>query len=42
MIHFVFSEQDIRYLFLKFDNKDDERNLKKLLKMHPTVFLKKN
>ena len=30
MIHFIFTEQDTRYLFLKFDNKDDERNLKKL------------
>ena len=30
MIHFVFTEQDTRYVFLKFDNKDDERNLKKL------------
>ena len=25
MIHFVFSEQDTRYLFLKFDTKEDER-----------------
>ena len=24
MIHFVFSEQDPRYLFLKFDTPDDE------------------
>lgn len=24
MIHFIFSEQDPRYLFLKFDNKEDE------------------
>lgn len=30
MIHFKFSEQDIRYLFLKFDNKEDEKWLKKL------------
>lgn len=30
MIHFVFTEQDTRYLFLKFDTKDDEKNLKKL------------
>lgn len=33
MIHFVFSEQDLRYLFLKFDNSKDEKNLK-LLKAH--------
>lgn len=30
MIHFIFSEQDKRYLFLKFDNKEDEKWLKKL------------
>ena len=30
MIHFVFSNQDNRYLFLKFDNKEDEKWLKKL------------
>ena len=30
MIHFVFSKQDTRYLFLKFDTKDDEKNLHKL------------
>lgn len=30
MIHFVFTEQDNRYLFLKFDNKEDEKILKKL------------
>lgn len=30
MIHFIFSEQDTRYLFLKFDNKEDEKWLKKL------------
>ena len=30
MIHFAFSEQDTRYLFLKFDNKEDEKWLKKL------------
>lgn len=28
MIHFVFSEKDLRYLFLKFDTSDDERWLK--------------
>ena len=28
MIHFVFSEQDTRYLFLKFDNDEDEKWLK--------------
>ena len=33
MIHFVFSEQDLRYLFLKFDTTKDEKNLK-LLKSH--------
>ena len=30
MVHFVFSEKDTRYLFLKFDNKEDEKILKKL------------
>lgn len=30
MIHFVFSEQDARYLFLKFDNEDDRKNLRRL------------
>ena len=30
MIHFIFTEQDNRYLFLKFDNKEDDKNLKKL------------
>lgn len=33
MIHFVFSEQDKRYLFLKYDDDTDERNLI-LLKEH--------
>lgn len=28
MIHFVFSEKDKRYLFLKFDNEEDEKWLK--------------
>ena len=30
MIHFVFSNQDPRYLFLKFDNSGDEVNLQRL------------
>lgn len=30
MIHFIFTEKDLRYLFLKFDDKTDEKNLKKL------------
>ena len=30
MIHFIFSEADTRYLFLKFDNPSDEISLKKL------------
>ena len=30
MIHFVFTEKDLRYLFLKFDDKNDEKNLRKL------------
>lgn len=30
MIHFVFSESDTRYLFLKYDSEYDEINLKKL------------
>lgn len=30
MIHFVFSEHDTRYLFLKFDNEDDRKNLRRL------------
>ena len=30
MIHFLFSEQENRYLFLKYDNRDDERSIKKL------------
>lgn len=30
MIHFVFSEQDTRYLFLKFDNEQDRKHLRKL------------
>lgn len=30
MIHFVFTEKDTRYLFLKYDNEWDEKNLKKL------------
>jgi len=30
MIHFIFSEADTRYLFLKFDNEFDEINLQKL------------
>jgi len=30
MIHFIFTEQDNRYLFLKFDNKDDEKHLRQL------------
>jgi superfamily II DNA or RNA helicase len=30
MIHFIFSEHDTRYLFLKYDSEYDEINLKKL------------
>ena len=30
MIHFIFSEQDTRYLFLKFDDENDEKHLQKL------------
>lgn len=30
MIHFIFTEQDKRYLFLKFDNEEDRINLEKL------------
>lgn len=30
MIHFVFAENDLRFLFLKFDNKEDEKYLKNL------------
>ena len=30
MIHFVFAENDLRFLFLKFDNKEDEKHLKNL------------
>lgn len=30
MIHFIFTEKDTRYLFLKYDSKYDEINLKKL------------
>lgn len=30
MIHFVFSDSDTRYLFLKYDSEHDEINLKKL------------
>ena len=30
MIHFVFSESDTRYLFLKYDSEYDEINLNKL------------
>ena len=30
MIHFVFTEQDTRYLFLKFDTKEDEKHLREL------------
>lgn len=33
MIHFVFSDKDPRYLFLKYDDKTDEQNLQ-LLKEH--------
>ena len=36
MIHFVFSEQDPRYLFLKFDNEEDEKWLKSS-KAHPNL-----
>ena len=28
MIHFIFSEKDTRYLFLKFDNSEDDKWLK--------------
>ena len=43
MIHFIFTEVDTRYLFLKFDTKEDERILKKL-KEHSflIVFVIKN
>ena len=30
MIHFIFTEVDTRYLFLKYDNEDDEKNMIKL------------
>lgn len=30
MIHFVFSDKDTRYLFLKYDNDEDEKHLKEL------------
>lgn len=30
MIHFIFTEHDKRYLFLKYDNEEDEINLEKL------------
>ena len=43
MIHFVFTEQDTRYLFLKPDTKEDEQNLKLLTKyinlVDPTCYL---
>jgi len=32
MIHFIFTENDPRYLFLKFDNREDDENLQGLKK----------